>query len=460
MSLVYLLIPGKTFVEGVVGQPASFVPAKAVSDTDKTISRMLYRGLFRYDNFGTLIPDLAETWTTSDGGLVYTITIKDNQYWSDGSKISSDDLIYTAFKASNLSGVATDKIDERTVRYTLPNKFSPFLSMMTLGVMKNGSLENSQGLYSSTSGPFRVASVKQKGDVVKRVILINSDNSAIKQISFRFYASAQELETAYKLGEIHAFLLQDNQEYNKEDNETLYQYPVQSVYYALFFNLRNEANKDSTKRTNMAKTLNIKDIIGPYGIPVEGAISRNFYTNDKFKADKYDDLANFDFSANPIAIDVPSTPALVEIAQKIQSVWEEKLKTNVTIRKHSTEEIKNKVIEPRFFDILLFGQEVGRDPDRYVNWHSTQAPSPGLNLSGFSNVRADRALEEGRNELDQDARRKHYDEFQRIIYEQTPAIFLHHPYMNYYVSNRVKGIGEKYTFTSADRFLDFNNWSF
>ena len=123
LSLIYLLIPSKAFVEGVVGQPASFLPSRAQSQTDKTISSLIYRGLFRYDNFGTLIPDLAEKWEISNEGLVYTIKIKDGQYWSDEAKITADDLIYTSYKIQNLSGVATDKIDALTVRYTLPNKF-------------------------------------------------------------------------------------------------------------------------------------------------------------------------------------------------------------------------------------------------------------------------------------------------------------------------------------------------
>jgi len=460
LSLIYLLVPSKTFVEGVVGQPGSFLPSKAVSDVDKTVSRLLYRGLFKYDNFGALVPDLAETWITSDEGLVYTITIKDNQYWSDGSKINSNDLLYTAYKSSNLSGIATDKIDDLTVKYTLPNKFSPFLSVMTLGVMKNGSEENYRGLYTPSSGPFRVASIKKKGDLVKRVVLLDNKSKNIKQIAFRFYPNSSELTTAYRIGEIHAFLLSENADYVKSKNTVLYQYPIQSVYYALFFNLRNQTFKDIELRNKLSKTLNVPEIISGYGIPVEGPISRSDYTSEKYKTSNYDKLAAYDLANMPIVVDAVTTPALMDIAKKIQTDWKDKLNANVILQKYTPEEIREKIIDTRMFDILLFGQEVGRDPDRYVNWHSTQSQAPGLNLSGFDNVRADRALEEGRKELDADVRHIHYDEFQRIVYEQTPAIFLHHPYMNYYVSSKVKGMGDKYTFTTSDRFLDFNNWTF
>jgi len=108
--------------------------------------------------------------------------------------------------------------------------------------------------------------------------------------------------------------------------------------------------------------------------------------------------------------------------------------------------------------MLLYGQEVGRDPDRYSNWYSTEKDPPGLNLSGFSQVRADRALEEGRKELNNDKRTIHYNELQKSVLDNVPVIFLYHPFSNYYVSKYIKGIGDKYTFTFSDRFLDFYNW--
>ena len=124
--LVLAVIPTDRYVEGVVGQPATFFPHQAKTSTDRTISGLIYRGLFKYDIYGSIIPDLAQTWMVSPDGLVYTIKIKDNQYWSNGKKINADDLIYTAFKSPDLSGVATDKVDDLTVRYTLPIDMHPF----------------------------------------------------------------------------------------------------------------------------------------------------------------------------------------------------------------------------------------------------------------------------------------------------------------------------------------------
>src|SRR3990167_9279679 len=94
-SVILLLSPGNTFIEGVVGQPRSFFPSQLEIQTDKTISQLIYRGLFKYDIYGELIPDLAEGWEVSEDGLVYTVTLKGNQHWIDGTEVTSNDLIYT-----------------------------------------------------------------------------------------------------------------------------------------------------------------------------------------------------------------------------------------------------------------------------------------------------------------------------------------------------------------------------
>lgn len=444
------------YTEGVVGQPTSFLPSQAQSQNDRTISRLIFRGLFKYDIYGTLTPDLADTWIISEDGLVYTIKLKDHQYWSDGSKINSDDLIYTAFKIPNLSGVATDKVDELTVRFTLPNKFSPFLSLMTVGVMKANSEENYDKLMPVSSGPFKIVRIERSGPIVQKVSLVHENsNESIRRVIFRYYANEEELTTAAKLGEIEGFV--SNREEDLE-NFSERRFPLQGVYYALFINLSNEKLKDLEFRQKLEKVLPIDKLTSNYGIPVQGPISRSAFTNTALNFNKFDQKINEDIVGKDISITVPDIESHLTLAREIKAIWEEKLGINVEIKTQNPQTINDEVVKPKNFEILLYGQEISRDPDRYVNWHSTQRDFPGLNLPGFENVLADRALEEGRNEIDNDKRITHYNVFQRAVNEQTPAIFLYHPYVKYYVSKYIEGIGEKYTFTLSDRFLDFDNW--
>ena len=60
-----------------------------------------------------------------------TVKLKKDQYWSNGDPITANDLLYTAFSNPDLAEIATDRIDDYTVRYSLPNKYSPFLTLLT-----------------------------------------------------------------------------------------------------------------------------------------------------------------------------------------------------------------------------------------------------------------------------------------------------------------------------------------
>ena len=451
-----------SYTEGVVGQPRSFLPSQTQTQNDVTVSRLIYRGLFKYDIFGTLIPDLAETWSISEGGLVYTVKLKDDQYWSNGQKISADDLIYTSFKVPSLAGVATDRVDDLTVRYTLPNKYSPFLSLLTVGVMPENAEEEQDALSPVSSGPFRVIKVERNGPLTKQVTLVHEDiKQPIRKLSFRYYANEDELLTSSKLGEIDGFISSQEHEIDNFEN---YTYPLQGVYFAMFFNLREEKLQDLELRQALADALPVKALITERGISVQGPISRSAFTDRSLEipveeeSEEEEVVVATDYSDITLRITVPEIKIHKKLADEIEDIWEDKLKMDVQIVEVDPEKIVEENIKTRDFEVLFYGQEVGRDPDRYINWHSTQKDHPGLNLSGFEQVRADRALEEGRNEPDSNARTVHYNEFQKVVDEEVPAIFLYHPFTKHYVTQFIEGIGEKYTFTVGDRFLDFDNW--
>ncbi|MFC1722088.1 ABC transporter substrate-binding protein [Patescibacteria group bacterium] len=444
------------YTEGMLGQPRSFLPSQIETKADITVSRLIYRGLFKYDIYGTLVPDLAETWGISEDGLVYTIKLKNDQYWSNGEKITSDDLIYTAFKVSNLAGVATDRVDEQTVRYTLPNKYSPFLHLLTVGVMPVDAEVNNNPLKPVSSGPFTVVRIEKSGPVIKQVYLLHEDTDQnIRRLAFRYYANEEELITAAKLGEINGFV--SNKEHEL-DNFTKHEFPLQGVYYSLFFNLREEKLQDVELRKSLAHSLPMEQLIFGNGISVQGAISRNNFTDRSLDFDIFDEEVSTEYPNTVLRITVPDIKVHKKLAENIAHIWEDKFGMEVKIIEMDPDKIFDEVIKERSFEVLLYGQEVGRDPDRYINWHSTQKDYPGLNLTGFEQVRADQALEFGRNESTSEKRVEHYNQFQKVVQDEVPAIFLYHPFSKYYVSNFVTGIGEKYTFTTGDRFLDFNNW--
>ncbi len=93
---------------------------------------------------------LAESWETSDDGRTWIFHLREGVKWHDGEPFTADDVIFT-FQAiydekvpNSLKDIASidgkpfeiEKVDDLTIRFTLPKSFAPFLSaIMTIPVI-------------------------------------------------------------------------------------------------------------------------------------------------------------------------------------------------------------------------------------------------------------------------------------------------------------------------------------
>ena len=57
--------------EGVIGRPSSINPLTARSQVDQDLVALLFRGLVKNGPNGSVVPDLATDWATSDDGHTY-----------------------------------------------------------------------------------------------------------------------------------------------------------------------------------------------------------------------------------------------------------------------------------------------------------------------------------------------------------------------------------------------------
>ena len=58
-------------------------------------------GLYTYDESGNIVPACAEDCTVSDGGLSYTVRLKQGLRWSDGSALTAADFVYAWKRAAD-----------------------------------------------------------------------------------------------------------------------------------------------------------------------------------------------------------------------------------------------------------------------------------------------------------------------------------------------------------------------
>ena len=145
------------------------------------------------------------------------------------------------------------------------------------------------------------------------------------------------------------------------------------------------------------------------------------------------------------------------IVQAIKASWEKAgIKVNVNL--FSSVDIQTEIIKTKNFDALVYGQIVGADPDPYVFWHSSQVGEDGLNISNYANKEVDQLLEDARTIINQEQRREKYDQFQDIITEDVPAIFLYSSVYTYVQEKDIKGFNANYILYPHDRFSNVGEW--
>lgn len=142
---------GGSLVLAVSSDPKTFNDIVSTDAYSGAITAMLFEGLTTADPFTLkVIPNLARSWDVSPDGLQWTFHLRKDVLWFDGVSFSADDVVFTfndliyntEIPSSSKDVLIIDgkplkveKIDDYTVRFTLPVKFAPFLRSMAQTIM-------------------------------------------------------------------------------------------------------------------------------------------------------------------------------------------------------------------------------------------------------------------------------------------------------------------------------------
>lgn len=144
-------------------------------------------------------------------------------------------------------------------------------------------------------------------------------------------------------------------------------------------------------------------------------------------------------------------------AELLAGFWQE-IGVKTELKFLPTRDIPKDALKNRSYDMLLYGEIIGNDPDQYPFWHSSQINFPGLNLSRYVNRNADAILVKARETVNQDETADLYKKFQEIIMSDLPAVFLYMPTYTYALSDKIKGVDATRISAPADRFADITTW--
>ncbi len=137
-------------VTSVLSDPKTFNPV--LSQESPNIFSFTFEGLTTTDGVtGETVPALAESWEIEDEGKILTFTLREGLRWSDGEPLTVDDVVFTYDVLFNPDiptnsrdgfriGVEgrfpeVSRVDDRRVRFTLPEPFAPMLENTSLEII-------------------------------------------------------------------------------------------------------------------------------------------------------------------------------------------------------------------------------------------------------------------------------------------------------------------------------------
>ncbi len=505
---------GGTLTEGVVGNPRFINPVLAISEADKNLVALIYSGLVHISTQGEIENDLADEVIISEDRRTYTVHINEDARFHDNEPVIADDIIFTiqkivdplikSPKRGNWDGVAMEKIDDKTVSFTLREAYTPFIYNLSLGILPKHTWKNvtddefSFSQFNTLpigSGPYKVDRVERNsGGIPNFYKLVPFENILnkkpfIKNLVFRFYPSENNLIEAYSGGEVESLsgISPEKMLELKISGSHVLSSPLPRVF-AVFFNQNQSKvllNKEVRQALNLAspKEKIVEEVLGGYATIIDNPIPAGIYPwTDPENTPSFDErlasakelLAKAGWQMNEatgvlekksgsatitlsFSISTGDAPELRAVANELTEAWS-KLGAKVQTLVFETGDLNQNVIRPRNFDALLFGEVVGRDTDLYPFWHSSQRTDPGLNIALYANNHADKLLDNARSAIEPETVEKNYQAFVEELRIDIPAVFLYTPRFLYIVPKKIEAVSLDSLTVAQDRFLGVRDW--
>ena len=505
---------GGLYTEGMIGAPSLVNPILATSDVDRDLTKLIFSGLMKLDGQNQLVPDLASGYSIDTNQTTYTFELRDDLRWHDGQPIMADDVVFTINNIKNpeykspfrnsFSGVSVRAINEQTVQFKLEKPFSAFLSVLTIGILPEhlwysipafGANLADLNIKPIGSGPYKFKSLtRENTGNIKTYVLESYEDyrlapAYIEELHFKFYPDFLTAVTALQNKNVDG-LIYLPKEYKEElknfkVNLNNLQFPQ---YTAIFFNpTKNNLLTNSSFRQALAISVDKQRILSevlnddgqiihtpilPGLLGYDGQIKAEEYNPDKaktildelnwampeegkFRGQKNDKDESVELTVKLTTIDQSEN---VKIASLIQENWQAiGIKTELEII--SKDRIKKDIIEPRNYQILIFGQVINTNSGPYPFWHSSQNQNPGLNLSVLANKDIDDYLDIIKNANQDEGKLEPLKKFQEKLLELNFAIFLYNPTYTYPTGDKLKGLENlKFINLPSDRFNDITSW--
>jgi peptide/nickel transport system substrate-binding protein len=468
----------------------------------------------QYNSDNELVGDVAKSMKADKSAINYTLKLRDDVYWHDGQKLTAKDVVFTfstiqdADAKSPLRSIwqkvkVTYKNDYEVV-FTLPHSLSSFPESLTTGIIPEHLLNNiptsrlrSVSFNTSSpvgSGPFKWRNIEVTGDNpenrqeqigLSRNTGYYKGAPLIEKFIVRSFHNNKDLLNSYENNELTAAVGIDkvpNSGNNSSDSSQEFNIPLMAQV-SVFLKNSNPILKDPTVRQGLIHATDTNSLVTRLGYPIVKSdsilLKNHIGYNPKITQRKYDiakankllDKAGWkkrnregvrvkdgqELSLRLFSKDIPDYRS---VADELQAQWQ-KVGVRLDVVLQTDEDLQS-VIAFHNYDILLYGISLGKDPDVYAYWHSSQADatsSTRLNFAEYKSEIVDQALEGGRSRTDPRVRAIKYQPMLSSYADDAPAISLYQPRLLYRTSREVFNLHPGMIPVASDRFSNVESWA-
>ena len=256
----------KTLRINLAGETDALDPALTTSMDGMCLAANSFAGLYAYNAEGRTVPACAEKYTVSQDGLIYTVTLKKDLKWSDGSPLTAADFAYSwkravdpatradyeymfaGFDGYDEGNINVTAVNDTTLRFVLTAPCAYMEDLMafpTFYPVKKAAVEADPGWIDPgawcrdagfvSNGAF-VCTDWQHGTsmtYVKNPYYYDADKVTIDKLEFMLSEDENAVYAAYKAGKLD---FSDNIPFNStiQNEKELHNVDELGTYYIAF----------------------------------------------------------------------------------------------------------------------------------------------------------------------------------------------------------------------------------
>jgi len=424
-----------------------------------------------------LKPWLAKSYEISNDGLEITFRLRDDIYFSDGTAVTADDVIFTyetavnpQVDAANVASLYVDvekvvKLNDRQMKFFMKRSYFKALENLCFwdfGILPKHiyDFDNAEDFNKRVSnpvgsGPF----VFERWDTGREVVLRRNENywgrkPRLEKIIYRFITNPVACVQALQSHEVDIIIpepeqfadLANDKEFNRQFRCLSYWNPGVPFYY-MGWNQDSVFFKDRRVRLAMTHIIDREQIISRllkgYGQEISGPFFIKGNQNDpNIKPWPYDlkrarellDEAGWidrdgdglrDKNGVPFKFEFMYAGENALYKRLAKLLKDEAARVGIEVIADPYEwSVLIRRLSDRKFEAVVMGWGGDVQEDFYQIFHSSQIGNRGSNYVGFNNPQADALLEQIRRTIDEAKRNKLCHQLHRILHKEQPYTFL------------------------------------